>query len=256
MAEENQMKRERQNGGVLLSEGSLRPPSGLSASNWHKDLLISWLFRTSSRMQTSLDRCFLKFGMTLQEATVLLGCVQAGRIPPGHLAMILGKDKGKITRFIDRLEASRLVTREVLRRDRRFSIVKPTWKGRHVARDLTVVFDTIRHELFAGVMERDVLCVAQMLPALCGNAIRIGSQQKNDIKRWRKRIGSRIPDHQTGIPQARRRRPAEPTLGASLERAAAPSLRDVREADSSQIVRRARSSEETMASLLEREALV
>ena len=250
------MKRERLNGGVLLSEGSLRPPSGLSASDWRKDLLISWLFRTSSRMQTSLDRCFLKFGMTLQEATVLLGCVQAGRIPPGHLAIILGKDKGKITRFIDRLEAGRLVTREVLRRDRRFSIVKPTWKGRQVARDLTVVFDTIRHELFAGIVERDVLCVAQMLPELCSNAIRIGSQQKNDIKRWRKRIGTRIPDHQTGIPQARRLQPAEPTLGASLDRAAAPSLRDVREADSSQIVRRARSSEETTASRLEREALV
>src|ERR1700756_2352456 len=125
MGQETHMKRERQDG-VFFRR------SELSASDWHKDLLISWLFRTSSRMQTSLDFCFMKFGMTLQEAIVLLRCVQAATISPGRLASVLGKDKGKITRFIDRLDTSRLVTRDVLRRDRRSSIIKPTGKGKQL----------------------------------------------------------------------------------------------------------------------------
>jgi len=177
------MKRERQDG-VLFRR------SELSASDWHKDLLISWLFRTSSRMQTSLDSCFMKFGMTLQEAIVLLCCVQAGTISPGRLASVLGKDKGKITRFIDRLDTSRLVTRDVLRRDRRFSIIKPTGKGRQLARELVVVFKRIRKELFTGIVASDVRCLERMLPQLFGNASRIGSQHKRETGGRRRRIGT------------------------------------------------------------------
>jgi DNA-binding MarR family transcriptional regulator len=177
------MKRERQDGAFFRR-------SELSASDWHKDLLISWLFRTSARMQTSLDLCFMKFGMTLQEAIVLLRCVQAGTISPGRLASVLGKDKAKITRFIDRLDTSRLVTRDVLRRDRRFSIIKPTGKGRQLARELVVVFNRIRKELFTGIVESDVRCLERMLPQLFGNASRIGSQHKRETRGRRRRIGT------------------------------------------------------------------
>jgi len=104
--------------------------SGLSkqllAREWRKDLLMSWLFQTSIRLQTSLDRRFLRFGMTVQEAGVLLRCVEARIITPGQLAVGLGRDKGMITRFIDRLEFSRLIIRDINPRDRRFSVIKPT----------------------------------------------------------------------------------------------------------------------------------
>ena len=65
----------------------------LLAHEWRKDLLMSWLFQTSIRLQTSLDRRFLRFGMTVQEAGVLLGCVEARIITPGQLAVGLGRDK-------------------------------------------------------------------------------------------------------------------------------------------------------------------
>ncbi len=162
--------------------------SDLSASDWHKDLLIFWLFHTSSQMQVSLNRCFLKFGITFQETNVLLRCVQAGTISPGRLAAVLGKDKGKITRYVDRLEAGRLVKRDVLRRDRRFSIIKPTRKGKHLARELSVFFDNIRKELFAGIEKRDARCLEQMLPQLCRNAGQIKFRRKGN-KRRRRRIG-------------------------------------------------------------------
>src|SRR5579864_6440527 len=129
----------------------------LSAQEWQKDLLVSWLFQTCIRLQKSLDCRFLRFGMTVQEAKVLLRCVDARRITPGQIAIALGRDKGMITRFIDRLESSRLVTRDIDPLNRCFSILKPTAKGKQVVRDLMPVFDSIRKELFEGILERDVL---------------------------------------------------------------------------------------------------
>jgi DNA-binding MarR family transcriptional regulator len=128
--------------------------------------------------------------MTVQEASVLLRCVEARGITPGRLAIALGRDKGKITRFVDRLESSRLLTRDIDPRDRRFSILKPTAKGKQVAQGLGSLFDSIREELFAGILESDVLRLGKMLPQMHKNAVRIGSGQKCDAPRVRKRIGS------------------------------------------------------------------
>lgn len=162
----------------------------LRGQEWRQDLLTSWLFQTCIRLQTSLDRRFLRFGMTVQEASVLLRCVEAGRITPGRLAIVLGRDKGKITRFVDRLESSGLLTRDIDPRDRRFSILKPTAKGKQVARALASVFDSIRKELFVGILESDVLRLGKMLPQLHKNAVQVGSWHKCKVERGRKRIGS------------------------------------------------------------------
>jgi DNA-binding MarR family transcriptional regulator len=176
----------------------------LRGQEWRKDLLTSWLFQTCIKLQTSLDRRFLRFGMTVQEATVLLRCVEARRITPGQLAIALGRDKGKITRFVDRLESSRLLTRDIDRRDRRFSILKPTPKGKQAARALASVFDSIRKELFVGILESDVLRLSKMLPQLHKNAVQVGSRHKCDVVRGRKRIGSqgmKMERPQTSQPQ-------------------------------------------------------
>src|ERR1700688_2863675 len=89
-----------------------RPLEVLTAQEWSKDLLVSWLFQTCFKLQTTMDRCFLKFGLSGQEATLLLRCAEMQRITPGKLAAIVGRDKGKVTRVIDRLESGGLVTRE------------------------------------------------------------------------------------------------------------------------------------------------
>ena len=94
-----------------ISQGGLSKP--FSGQEWRKDLLMSWLFQTCIKLQISLDRRFLRFGMTVQEASVLLRCVEARSITSGQLAVGLGRDKAMITRFIDRLELSRLIAREV-----------------------------------------------------------------------------------------------------------------------------------------------
>ena len=171
---------------AFTRRGVSRP---LLGQEWRKDLLTSWLFQTCIKLQTSLDRRFLRWGMTVQEANVLLRCVEARRITPGQLAIALGRDKGKITRFVDRLESSHLVTRDIGRRDRRFSILKPTARGKKVARGLASVFESIRKELFAGILESDVLRLGEVLPQLHKNAVRIGSRQRCDPVRERTRIG-------------------------------------------------------------------
>jgi DNA-binding MarR family transcriptional regulator len=135
---------------------------------------------------------------------VLLRYVEARRITPGQLAIALRRDKGKITRFVDRLESSRLLTRDIGRRDRRFSILKPTAKGKQVARALASVFDSIRKELFVGILESDVLRLGKMLPELHKNAVQLGSRHKCDVVRGRKRIGSqeiKIEGAQASQPQ-------------------------------------------------------
>ena len=174
----------------ITSDGA-RPLEVLTAEEWSKDLLVSWLFRACIKLQTSLDRCFLKFGLTVQEATVLLRCAEMQRITPGKLAAVVGRDKGKVTRVIDRLESSGLVTREMYARDRRYSILRATRKGKLLARELAYVFDSIRTELFLGIRESDVFQLGAMLPQLHKNASNINSGQKSDPVRRRRRIGIR-----------------------------------------------------------------
>jgi DNA-binding MarR family transcriptional regulator len=187
---------------VATSRRGLSKP--LRVQEWRKDILTSWLFQTCIKLQTSLDRRFLRFGMTVQEASVLLRCVEARRITPGQLAIALGRDKGKITRFVDRLESSRLLTRDIDQRDRRFSILKPTAKGKQVARVLVSVFDSIRKELFAGILDSDVRRLGKMLPQLHKNAVHVGARHRCDAVRGRRRIGShgmKVGGPQTSQPQ-------------------------------------------------------
>jgi DNA-binding MarR family transcriptional regulator len=172
---------------VPISRSGL--PKQLQGHEWRKDLLMSWMFQTCIRLQTSLDRRFLRFGMTVQEASVLLRCVEARIITPGQLAVGLGRDKGMITRFIDRLEFSRLIIRDINPRDRRFSVIKPTAKGKRIARDLTYVFAEIRTELFIGMLESDIRRLSRTMAQLHKNAVDIGSRQRCEAVRRRRRFG-------------------------------------------------------------------
>jgi DNA-binding MarR family transcriptional regulator len=188
MHKEAQLARGRRVAGVSIPisrRGSSKP---LRGREWRKDLLVSWLFQTSIKLQTSIDRRFLRLGITSQEATVLIRCVEARTITPGQLAVSLGRDKSVITRIIDRLEASLLLTHDNNQCDRRFSMIKPTGKGKRFAQDLTCVFDGIRKRLFLGIHEGDLRGLCQMLRRLHKNAVRIESRRR-DKANGRHRIG-------------------------------------------------------------------
>lgn len=135
--------------------------------------VLSLLLRTSIRLQKALDRCFIQFGMTAQEAAVLVRCVEAREISAGRLAESMSRDKGKITRFVDRLEAGNFLTRASDPRDRRLLIIKATSRGRRITPRLKKMFEEIRGQFFAGILTNDIDRLGFVLAQICENAGRL-----------------------------------------------------------------------------------
>jgi DNA-binding MarR family transcriptional regulator len=140
---------------------------------WQAEHSISRLFRTSIRLQTAFDRCFSEFGMTAQEAAVLLHCAEEGETSAGKLARAMGRDKAKITRFVDRLEGNGFLSRKSDARDHRLSIIKTTNSGRRVAPHLKARFEEVRGEFIEGVLNIDIDRLETVLQQLHANAERL-----------------------------------------------------------------------------------
>jgi DNA-binding MarR family transcriptional regulator len=164
------------NGGFLRNPLASSPRSERKYAGireWQAELSISRLFRTSIRLQTAFDRCFSQYGMTAQEASVLVHCSEDGETSAGKLAKAMGRDKGKITRFVDRLEASGFVSRRNDTRDHRLLIIKATNKGRRVAPQLKARFEEVRTQFFEGVLNVDIDKLEAVLSQLHANAERL-----------------------------------------------------------------------------------
>ena len=145
----------------------------LGVREWQAELSISRLFRTSIRLQTAFDRCFSQFGMTAQEAAVVVHCAEEGEISAGRLAQAMGRDKGKITRFVDRLEVSGFLTRKNDPGDHRLLIIKATSRGRRVAPQLKMRFEDVRNQFFEGILNIDIGRLEAVLSQLHANAERL-----------------------------------------------------------------------------------
>jgi DNA-binding MarR family transcriptional regulator len=168
------------NGGFLgnplaTAQKSDRKYTGIR--EWQAELSISRLFRTSIRLQTAFDRCFSQFGVTAQEAAVLVHCAQEGETSAGKLAKAMGRDKGKITRFVDRLEASGFVSRRNDTRDHRLLIIKATSKGLRFAPQLKTRFEEVRSQFFEGVLNVDIDKLETVLLQLHANAERLCAEK-------------------------------------------------------------------------------
>ncbi|MGH9742106.1 MAG: MarR family winged helix-turn-helix transcriptional regulator [Candidatus Acidiferrum sp.] len=164
------------------TEGFLRNPLGekersewkyAGIREWQAEASISRLFRTSIRLQTAFDRCFSQFGITAQEAAVLVHCAEEGMTSAGKLAKAMGRDKGKITRFVDRLEAGGFLTRKNDPRDHRLLIIKATTRGRRVAPRLKIRFEEVRNQFFQGILNVDIDKLEALLSQLHANAERL-----------------------------------------------------------------------------------
>lgn len=145
---------------------------------WQAEHSISRLFRISITLQKAFDRCFRQFGLSAQEAAALLHCVEGGNTSAGKLARVMGRDSGKITRLVDKLEARGFVSRESYARDRRLFIIKATNKGRRVAPHLRVMFDEVRARFFAGILSIDIDRLEFVLEQLNANAGRLAQGEK------------------------------------------------------------------------------
>jgi DNA-binding MarR family transcriptional regulator len=146
-------------------------PAGLSDADWQRDILLASVLQTGVRVQAALDKRFLQHGLTMLDASLLLLCVETPLgVTPGKLGVALGRDKGKITRVVDRLEIKGFVTRAVGRHDRRISLLRPTTQAKKIAPSLTAVFAGIQCELFAGMMASEFQQLTKSLAQILKNA--------------------------------------------------------------------------------------
>lgn len=159
--------------GVFAAISGELDRNSAGAQERHKDLLVSWLFETSIRLQASFDGHLKQFGMTLQEASVLFRCVADRRITHGELTLTIGRDRSKVTRFLQRLEAKQLIKLGADRDDRRLTVIRPTADGQKLAAELSGIFRSVRKKMFSGVRDKEVRDAELILRKLCKNAVRV-----------------------------------------------------------------------------------
>lgn len=145
----------------------------MSLGTREQEALLSQLLRASIGLQKALDRCFAHAGLTSQEAAVVVHCAESKDLSASKLAQAMGRDKGKITRFVDRLEARGFVRRVASPRDQRLLIIRPTVRGQRAVPELKRAFEQIREEILAGVQSEDLIRLVLVLTALHENAGRL-----------------------------------------------------------------------------------
>ncbi|GAA2760169.1 MarR family winged helix-turn-helix transcriptional regulator [Actinopolymorpha rutila] len=133
------------------------PSPGVQAS--------SLIVRLARELRTALDQRFAAFGLTSQQAGLLVH-VFTGQSSPRRLADLLGTDTAGITRLVDRLEAKGLVRRAPDPADRRAVVVELTTAGRALIPELPPVFEAVATELTHGVDAGDA---AELLRAMLTN---------------------------------------------------------------------------------------
>ena len=145
----------------LISES--RPKSSVHARSNSEELLLALIGQVSIQLQSNLDARFRPLGVTAQEAALLLRCAEKSEISSGELAAMMFRDKGGITRHLNRLAAKGMVHRSPNPRDRRLTMIRATARGRRLAprcRDIFLktragvlndLFDVELHQVFAAL---------------------------------------------------------------------------------------------------------
>jgi len=144
---------------TVIPEG--RPRTSLHARSDSEELLLALIGQVSIQLQSILDSRFRPLGVTAQEAALLLRCAGKIEISSGELAAMMFRDKGGITRHLNRLAAKGLINRSPNPRDRRLTMIRATARGRRLAprcRDIFLktragvlndLFDVELHQVFA-----------------------------------------------------------------------------------------------------------
>lgn len=121
-------------------------------------------------LRTGLDRDFAPFGLTGQQASVLVHCIRLKGTGPSRLAAEVGTDTAGITGLIDQLEKKGLVKRQANSEDRRAVNVEPTPEGRALAPRLRVVFRQFATNCLRGFSTEEVEKLVGLLGRLQSNA--------------------------------------------------------------------------------------
>ena len=122
----------------------------------------SLLHRLVREMTTVLDRRFAAFGLTTQQAALLLAA-GSGTSTPRQLMDVIGTDTAGMTKLLDRLQAKGLAERHANPADRRSVLIVPTAGGLALVPKLAPVFGDVVKDLFDGFSDAEI---AQFTSAL------------------------------------------------------------------------------------------
>jgi DNA-binding MarR family transcriptional regulator len=141
------------------SERSCRPSHGLGRV----------IFFITREMRIALDRRMAPYGLTCQQALLLIRCVRNRGASLNQLRPHLGTDNAGVSRLADRLEAAALVQR-TRGSDRRALALQATRAGTALAPRLEKVLDDLQRELTAGLSREEVAAAYELLGKILVNA--------------------------------------------------------------------------------------
>jgi DNA-binding MarR family transcriptional regulator len=128
----------------------------------------SLLHQVARDLATALDRQLAPFGLTAQQAALLLHASRQ-QSSPSQLMAVLGTDTAGMTKLADRLEAKHLVERRPNPADRRSVIVALTEHGQALAPQLGPVFGRVTRQLFNGFSADEIGVLTAMMERMRGN---------------------------------------------------------------------------------------
>jgi DNA-binding MarR family transcriptional regulator len=128
----------------------------------------SLLHQAARDLATALERQLTPFGVTAQQAALLLHANRQ-RSSPSQLMTVLGTDTAGMTKLLDRLEAKDLIERHPNPDDRRSIVIALTEHGRALVPRLAQVFGRITKQLFSGFSTDEIRLLTVMLERMRGN---------------------------------------------------------------------------------------
>jgi DNA-binding MarR family transcriptional regulator len=137
-----------------------------------EQLLLALIAQTGIRLQTAMDSRFRPLGLTAQEAALLICCAEAKSRSSGELASVIGRDKGGVTRHLDKQEARGLIERFTSSRDRRVTMVRATRLSRKLAPRCGKAFLEARSQFLGEFLEVEI---HQLLGMLSRISARLGT---------------------------------------------------------------------------------
>jgi len=128
----------------------------------------SLLHQVARDLATALDRQLAPFGVTAQQAALLLHASRQ-QSSPSQLMTALGTDTAGMTKLTDRLEAKGLIERHQNPQDRRSILIALTDHGQALVPRLRPVFGRVTRQLFNGFSTHEIGVLTTTLERMRGN---------------------------------------------------------------------------------------
>jgi DNA-binding MarR family transcriptional regulator len=128
----------------------------------------SLLNQVGRELATTLERQLAPFGVTAQQAALLLHAGREERTP-SQLTALLGTDTAGMTKLLDRLVDKGLLRRRPHPEDRRAVVIELTGPGRALLPRLPPIFGRVTGQLLAGFTAEEIDQLTAMLRRMLVN---------------------------------------------------------------------------------------